>query len=408
MKLLLMYMYRGEVHCPQEDLYGLLRTAASLQIRGLVELERRRGADGYLLNSVTGSPIKKSQSDQANVQEGALTTSDGVDYEVRRAVIEGDPVGNNFNIDEVRNRLHGQLDIQAISQPNTSGHNGNNGHHHHPQARSSSNEGWPPGFGTPDDVTPPPQAHTTTRNNGSSESGPGSEGARDSDEQDRDLRGHGGGPSLPHHLHPHQTIRHLPYNNSRASHKHRDPPPPNHLMGGHGSAPPPPLPLPNGTNGGGRGSPGHWPNNNGGLERNDPFPHPHHPPTLHHGDRRGGVDMAAFPGRDPPYQHPRDEGRRLGGHHGAPPAHMSHPTLPLPGTSSHHNSGRGGRGSSSSSSVAAAVSKDLINVARAAGLNLEPSDPQSPLSNLLAAAKFRGDVEASLSKVCSSSKKQGR
>ena len=112
--------------------------------------------------------------------------------------------------------------------------------------------------------------------------------------------------------------------------------------------------------------------------------------------------MAAFPGRDPPYQHPRDEGRRgLGGHHGgAPPAHMSHPTFSLPGTSSHHNSGRGGGRGSSSSSVAAAVSKDLINVARAAGLNLEPSDPQSPLSNLLAAAKFRGDVEASLSKVC--------
>ena len=59
MKLLLMYMYRGEVSCPQEDLYGLLRTARSLQIRGLVELERKREAEGYLLNSVTGSPIKK-------------------------------------------------------------------------------------------------------------------------------------------------------------------------------------------------------------------------------------------------------------------------------------------------------------------------------------------------------------
>lgn len=41
MKLLLMYMYRGEVSCPQEDLYGLLRTARSLQIRGLVELGKR-------------------------------------------------------------------------------------------------------------------------------------------------------------------------------------------------------------------------------------------------------------------------------------------------------------------------------------------------------------------------------
>lgn len=27
MKLLLMYMYRGEVSCPQEDLHGLLKTA---------------------------------------------------------------------------------------------------------------------------------------------------------------------------------------------------------------------------------------------------------------------------------------------------------------------------------------------------------------------------------------------
>ena len=46
MKLLLMYMYRGEVSCPQEDLHGLLRTARSLQIRGLVELERKREAEG--------------------------------------------------------------------------------------------------------------------------------------------------------------------------------------------------------------------------------------------------------------------------------------------------------------------------------------------------------------------------
>ncbi len=33
MKLLLMYMYRGEVSCPQEDLLGLLKTARSLQVR---------------------------------------------------------------------------------------------------------------------------------------------------------------------------------------------------------------------------------------------------------------------------------------------------------------------------------------------------------------------------------------
>ena len=49
MKLLLMYMYRGEVSCPQEDLHGLLKTARSLQIRGLVELERKREAEGKSL-----------------------------------------------------------------------------------------------------------------------------------------------------------------------------------------------------------------------------------------------------------------------------------------------------------------------------------------------------------------------
>ena len=51
--------FRGEVSCPQEDLHGLLRTARSLQIRGLVELERKREAEGFLCNSITGSPIKQ-------------------------------------------------------------------------------------------------------------------------------------------------------------------------------------------------------------------------------------------------------------------------------------------------------------------------------------------------------------
>ena len=52
MKLLLMYMYRGEVSCPQEDLHGLLKTARSLQIRGLVELERKREAEGKFLTII--------------------------------------------------------------------------------------------------------------------------------------------------------------------------------------------------------------------------------------------------------------------------------------------------------------------------------------------------------------------
>ena len=75
MKLLLMYMYRGEVSCPQEDLHGLLKTARGLQIRGLVELERKREAEGYLA-SATGSPIKRPPSD---VQDGASTTSCDLD-----------------------------------------------------------------------------------------------------------------------------------------------------------------------------------------------------------------------------------------------------------------------------------------------------------------------------------------
>lgn len=75
MKLLLMYMYRGEVSCPQEDLHGLLKTARGLQIRGLVELERKREAEGFLA-SATGSPIKRAPSD---LQDGASTTSCDLD-----------------------------------------------------------------------------------------------------------------------------------------------------------------------------------------------------------------------------------------------------------------------------------------------------------------------------------------
>ena len=75
MKLLLMYMYRGEVSCPQEDLTGLLKTARGLQIRGLVELERKREAEGFLA-SATGSPIKRAPSD---LQDGASTTSCDLD-----------------------------------------------------------------------------------------------------------------------------------------------------------------------------------------------------------------------------------------------------------------------------------------------------------------------------------------
>ena len=75
MKLLLMYMYRGEVSCPQEDLHGLLKTARSLQIRGLVELERKREAEGGILtNSITGSPIKQSYNSEDDDRAASTTT----------------------------------------------------------------------------------------------------------------------------------------------------------------------------------------------------------------------------------------------------------------------------------------------------------------------------------------------
>ena len=103
MKLLLMYMYRGEVSVPQEDLHGLLKTARGLQIRGLVELERKREAEGFLA-SATGSPIKRPPSD---IQDGASTTSCDLDSRGDR---------DDFSIDEVRSRLHGQLEIQPIGK----------------------------------------------------------------------------------------------------------------------------------------------------------------------------------------------------------------------------------------------------------------------------------------------------
>ena len=109
MKLLLMYMYRGEVSCPQKDLHGLLRTARSLQIRGLVELERKREAEGYLCNSMTGSPIKQVHPATplgcSEMNDGASTTS--CDLESRG--------GDDFSLDEVRSRRHSQLEIQPVS-----------------------------------------------------------------------------------------------------------------------------------------------------------------------------------------------------------------------------------------------------------------------------------------------------
>jgi len=168
MKLLLMYMYRGEVSCPQEDLHGLLKTARGLQIRGLVELERKREAEGFLA-SATGSPLKRPPSD---LQDGASTTSCDLDSRG----------GDDFSIDEVRSRLHGQLEIQPISSGS-----------HHPSLRPPSN--MPPwlSHAPPSGRTPPP-AHTTTTSKAFATSssndgtGTGSEGHHSDPDDPRNYR----------------------------------------------------------------------------------------------------------------------------------------------------------------------------------------------------------------------------
>ncbi len=59
------------------------------QIRGLVELERKREEEGLLTNSLTGSPLKRAFSSSDAAADGASTTS-------------GD--GESFSIDDVRSR----------------------------------------------------------------------------------------------------------------------------------------------------------------------------------------------------------------------------------------------------------------------------------------------------------------
>ena len=88
MKLLLIFMYRGEVAVPQEDLSGLLKTARSLQVRGLSEMQSTVPAPI--------SPRKRYLSDI--IQDSDLESRDG----------EG------FSLDEVKTRLCGQLEIQAV------------------------------------------------------------------------------------------------------------------------------------------------------------------------------------------------------------------------------------------------------------------------------------------------------
>ena len=87
MKLLLIFMYRGEVAVPQEDLTGLLKTARSLQVRGLSEMHSPTPAQI--------SPRKRYLSEM--LPDSDLESRDG-----------------EFSLDEVKTRLCGQLEIQAV------------------------------------------------------------------------------------------------------------------------------------------------------------------------------------------------------------------------------------------------------------------------------------------------------
>ena len=89
MKKLLIFMYRGDVYVPQEDLEGLLKTARSLQVRGLSEWTSPTPAQI--------SPRKRYLSEMAGLQDSDLESRDG-----------------DFSIDEVKSRLSGQLEIQAV------------------------------------------------------------------------------------------------------------------------------------------------------------------------------------------------------------------------------------------------------------------------------------------------------
>ena len=87
MKLLLIYMYRGEVAVPQEDLAGLLKTARSLQVRGLSEMHSPTPAQI--------SPRKRYLSEM--MPDSDLESQEEESY-----------------LDKVKTRLCGQLEIQAV------------------------------------------------------------------------------------------------------------------------------------------------------------------------------------------------------------------------------------------------------------------------------------------------------
>jgi len=99
MKLILIFMYRGEVAVPQEDLGGLLKVARSLQVRGLAEM-----TPTPLNPAAAVSPRKRYLSEML---VGGVTAADTSDID--------SAVGGEFSIDDVKSRLHGQLEIQAVS-----------------------------------------------------------------------------------------------------------------------------------------------------------------------------------------------------------------------------------------------------------------------------------------------------
>ena len=119
MKLLLIFMYRGEVAVPQEDLPGLLKVSRSLQVRGLAEM------------AVAASPTPPSPPPATGGAVEAATVASGSPASRKRRYLSelmmlgggggggggGDSSdlesNGDFSIDTVRSRLHGQLEIQV-------------------------------------------------------------------------------------------------------------------------------------------------------------------------------------------------------------------------------------------------------------------------------------------------------
>ena len=93
MKFILIFMYRGEVAVPQEDLGGLLKVARSLQVRGLAEMTPT------LNPAAAVSPRKRYLSEMMVVGDHHSDIDSAG--------------GGEFSIDDVKSRLHGQLEIQV-------------------------------------------------------------------------------------------------------------------------------------------------------------------------------------------------------------------------------------------------------------------------------------------------------